>query len=64
MRNKKPPSHLNFLHFIYFSTCACGKWICTSKLCGSYNQDNPSSYYDSKKDDEEKQYEDMDNQID
>jgi len=44
-------------------TCACGKWICTSKLCGSYNQDNPSSSYESKNE-EEKQYEDMDNQID
>ena len=52
---------LNFCNI--FSTCACGKWICTSKLCGSYNQDNPSSSYESKNE-EEKQYEDMDNQID
>ena len=49
--------------FNFYSTCACGKWICTSKLCGSYRQDSTSSSND-KKDDEENQYEDMDNQID
>ena len=46
------------------STCACGKWICTSKLCGSYQLNAPSMYTDKNQDDEDKQYEDMDNQID
>ena len=50
--------------FNNFSTCACGKWICTSKLCGSYQLNVPSVYTDKNKDDEDKQYEDMDNQID
>ena len=45
------------------STCACGKWICTSKLCGSYQLNAPSMYTDKNQDDEDKQYEDMDNQI-
>ena len=53
-----------FLDFMFtFSTCACGKWICTSKLCGSYN--DVSSSYEKKSDDNvERQYDDMDNQID
>ena len=50
--------------FIIFSTCACGKWICTSKLCGSYQLNAPSMYTDKNQDEEDKQYEDMDNQID
>ena len=50
--------------FNNFSTCACGKWICTSKLCGSYQLNAPSMYTDKNQDEEDKQYEDMDNQID
>ena len=53
-----------FKYLTSFSTCACGKWICTSKLCGSYQLNAPSMYTDKNQDDEDKQYEDMDNQID
>jgi hypothetical protein len=44
-------------NLLHFSTCACGKWICTSHPCSSGNSHFTST-------EEYGNYEDMDNQID